>query len=111
MDLSLARSGGVAVRLGTSRGSTVGLALDGGGAEVGKGSLAHSSKTLAGGVARLSVTLVSGQVERDEENEIRAEDGNTGKGSELLASALAGVGHPGPVSRGEVGVGSEVDED
>jgi len=71
--------------------------------------LGHLAERLAG-AGGLLVLLVGGEVEGDEENEVRADDTHTSKGSELLASALAGIGHPGVVGRGEVGVGGEVDE-
>ena len=54
--------------------------------------------------------FVSGEVEDDEEEEVRGEDANSGDGGEFLASALAGVGEPRPVGTREVGVGGEVDE-
>jgi hypothetical protein len=92
--LGLARSRGVAVGLGTS-GGTVGLGLNRGRGEVGERGLAHSSKTLASG--GLTTALVGGQVERDEEDKVRAKDGNTRDSSELLTRAFTGVGHPGPV--------------
>jgi hypothetical protein len=113
--LSLARARGNAVGLGASGGGTVGLAVGAavagglGVREVGEGSLAHAAKRLA---SRLLATrlLVRGGVEGDEENQVRAEDGNTRERGELLTGALASVGHPGEVGRGEVGVGREVDE-
>lgn len=110
--LSLARSGGGTVGPGAGSGGTVRLALDGGGLDqvrVGKGSLGHASKALAT-ARRLALLLVRGEVEGDEEDQVGAEGDDTSKGSELLASALASVGHPGPVGRGEVGVRGEVDE-
>lgn len=76
--------------------------------EVGKRSLAHAAKRLAS--SRLAALLVGGEVEGDEENQVRAENSNTGEGSELLASASTGAGHRGEVSRGEVGVRGEVNE-
>ena len=54
--------------------------------------------------------LVGGEVEGEEEEEVRGDDADTGDGSELLASALAHVGDVGPVGAGEVGEGGEVDE-
>lgn len=114
-DLGLAGARSRAVGLGTSGGGgSVGLA--GGGDEgnvvrVGKRSLGHAAQGLAGGRAGLlGVLLVGGEVEGDEENQVRAEGDDTREGSELLAGALAGVGEPGPVRGGEVGVRGEVDE-
>jgi len=51
---------------------------------------------------RLSILLVRGEVEQDEENEVGAEDTNTSEGSKLLSGTLARVGHPGEICRGEV---------
>jgi hypothetical protein len=110
--LSLARSGGGTVGPGAGSSGTVGLALDGGGLDqvrVGKRSLGHAAKALAT-ARRLALLLVCGEVEGDEEDQVGAEGDDTSKGSELLASALASVGDPGPVGRGEVGVRGEVDE-
>jgi len=53
---------------------------------------------------------VCGEVERDEEYEVRAEDANSSDGSELLAGALARIREPGPVGRCEVSPGGEVDK-
>lgn len=61
--LGLAGSGSDTIGLGTGGDSTVGLALDRGGAEVGERSLAHSSQALAGGVLGLAIALVGGEVE------------------------------------------------
>ena len=69
--------------------------------------LAHPPHGLA--PARpLAVLLVRGEVERDEEEEVRAEDDDARDGSELLTRALASIGEPRPVSRGEVGPRREV---
>lgn len=68
----------------------------------------------AGGLAAggaLAVLLVGCDVEGDEEEEVRGDDTHAGEGGEFLACALACVGHPGEVGRGEVGVRGEVDED
>jgi hypothetical protein len=54
--------------------------------------------------------LVRGEVEGEEEEEVRSDDADTGNGSKLLASALAHVGHVGPVGAGEIGVRRKVDE-
>jgi hypothetical protein len=54
--------------------------------------------------------LVRGEVESEEEEQVRRDDANTGNGGEFLASALAHVGDMGPVGAGEVGEGCEVDE-
>lgn len=105
---SLTRSGGGTVGLGSSGAGTgladVGSHMDG----VGQRSLAHAAQGLASG--SLAVLLVGGEVEGDEENQVRAEDANASKGSKLLTSALASIGHVGEVGRGEVGVRGEVDE-
>ena len=69
--------------------------------------LAHPPHGLA--PARpLAVLLVRGEVERDEEEEVRAEDDDARDGSELLTRALASIGEPRPVGRGEVGPRREV---
>jgi hypothetical protein len=54
--------------------------------------------------------LVCGEVEGEEQEQVRGDDADSGNGSELLASALAHVGQLGPVGAGEVGPRSEVDE-
>ena len=76
---------------------------------VGQRGLAHPAKRLAGSRA-LVVLLVGGEVEGDEKDEVRAENAHAREGGKLLTSALAGIGHPGEVGRGKVGVGGEVDE-
>ena len=107
------RAGGGAVGLDARRlGRAVGVAVGrGGGAvdRVGQRGLAHPTHSLAP-TRPLAVLLVGGEVERDEEEEVRAEDHNARDGSKLLASALDGVGQPLPVGRGEVGPRGEVDE-
>ena len=71
--------------------------------------LAHPPHGLA--PARpLAVLLVRGEVERDEEEEVRAEDDDARDRSELLAGALASIGEPRPVGRGEVGPRREVNK-
>ena len=109
--LSLARSNGTAVGLSTGSGSTVGLlgrsGLDQ--VRVGKGSLGHASEALSA-ARSLSLLLVGGEVEGDEEDKVGADGDDTRESSKLLARALASVGHPGEVGRGEVGVRGEVDE-
>lgn len=105
-DLGLAGASRSAIGLDTS-GLDV-LAVNDG-ARVGKRSLGHSADSLAASGA-LPILLVGGEVEGDEEEEVRAENTDTGEGSKLLTRALAGGGHPGPVSRSEVSVRREVDE-
>lgn len=111
-NLSLARSGGDTVGLSTGR-NTLGLAIEGSDLghqmRIGKGSLAHSSEALSA-AGCLAVALVGGEVERDEEEEVRAENANAGEGCELLTRARAGVGHVGEIGRCKVGVRSKVDE-
>lgn len=58
----------------------------------------------------LSVLLIGSDIERDEKEEVRAEDTHASERSELLTSALAGVWHVWEVGAGEVGVRGEVDE-
>lgn len=109
--LSLAGSGRGAVGLGASGRGTVRL-LDGSGLDqvrVGKRSLGHAAEALSAGRG-LSLLLVGGKVEGDEENEVRADGDDTGESSKLLARALASIGHPLEVGRGKVGVRGEVDE-
>lgn len=54
--------------------------------------------------------LVCGQVESDEEEQVRCYDTDSGDSGEFLAGASAGVGEPGPVGASEVGPRCEVDE-
>ncbi len=71
--------------------------------------LAHPPHSLA--PARpLAVLLVRGEVERDEKEEVRAENDDARDRSELLTGALASIGEPRPVRRGEVGPRGEVDK-
>jgi len=74
-----------------------------------EGSLAEPPQSLSR-AGPLAVLSVRGQVERDEQHEVRAEDADPREGGELLARALARVGHPREVGRGEVGVRGEVHE-
>lgn len=75
---------------------------------VGQRGLRHATEALA--VVGLALLSVGGNVERDEEHQVRGENTNSGEGSEFLAGALASVGHPGEVGGSEVGPGREVDE-
>jgi hypothetical protein len=109
--LSLTGSSRGTVGLGSSGGGTVGL-LDRSGLDqvrVGKRGLRHAAEALSAGRG-LSLLLVGGEVEGDEEDEVRADGDDTRESSKLLARALASVGHPLEVGRGEVGVRGEVDE-
>ena len=54
--------------------------------------------------------LVCGDVEAEEEEEVRRDDADAGNGGELLACALAQVRKMWPVGIGEIGEGGEVDE-
>ena len=54
--------------------------------------------------------LVRGEVEGEEEEQVRRDDADARNGGELLARAFAHVGHVRPVGAGEVGPGGEVDE-
>ena len=111
-NLSSPRSGRTAVGLNTGCLSvTVGASVRGtqNRLRIGEGSLRHAANGLAAGRA-LAVLLVGGEVERDEEEEVGAEDTHAGESSELLTGAPAGIGKPRPVGGGEVGPRSEVDE-
>ena len=79
------------------------------GVSVGDRGLRHTSDGLAR-TRGLAVLGIGGEVEGDEEHEVRAKDDKTREGRELLSGALSVVGHPGEVGRGEVGVGRIVDE-
>ena len=81
------------------------LAVDG----IRQRGLAHAADGLAATRA-LAVLPVGGEVEGDEEEEVRGQDTNTSESGKLLTSAGANVGKPGPVGRGEVGPGGEVDK-
>lgn len=91
---------GVAVGLGTGgRGDLEVLHVD-------QGLLA----SVAARTANLGGFLVGGDVEGDEEEQVRGDDSNTGESGKLLTSTLAHVWSPGEVDGGEVGVRCEVDE-
>lgn len=108
--LCLARASSGTVSLRPSGGGTVSVAvalavssdrsLDV--QRVGKRSLGHASQRLARGA--FTALLVGGEVEGDEEDQIRAEDGNTRERGKFLTSALAGIWQPWKVGRREVGV-------
>lgn len=84
--------------------------VDGSGdVRVGQRSLGHATEGLAGAWCLL-IALVGGNIEGDEQDEVRAEDANTSEGSEFLSGAFTVVGHVGEVARSEVGVRGEVDE-
>lgn len=104
------RTLGLAVDLGTRGLGQVWclLTMD----EVGHRGLRHATKGLAGrlGEALGSFVVVSGNVEGDEEYQVRGEDAHSTKGGELLAGAFAGIGPLRSVGRDEVSVGGEVDE-
>lgn len=97
--LCLARASSGTVGLCPGGGGTVGVAvalavgsrsLDV--QRVGKRSLGHASQRLARGA--FTALLVGGEVEGDEEDQIRAEDGNTRERGKFLTSALAGIWQP-----------------
>ena len=66
--------------------------------------------SVAARTANLGVLLVGGNVEGDEQQQVRGDDTNTSERSELLTGALTHVGSPGEVGGGEVGVRGKVDE-
>jgi hypothetical protein len=58
----------------------------------------------------LAIFPVGCNVEVDEEDEVGGDGNDASESGEFFTRALAGIGHPGPVCRGEVCVGCEVDE-
>jgi hypothetical protein len=54
--------------------------------------------------------LVCGEVEGEEEEQVRRDDADAGDGGEFFTRALAHVRNVWPVGAGEVGEGREVDE-
>lgn len=96
-------------------------AIGGLGAAIGLGTgrrgdleVSHIDQGLLAGVAtrtaNLGGLLVGGDVEGDEQEQVRGDDGNTSESGELLTGALAHVWSPWEVGGGEVSVGGEVDE-
>ena len=81
---------------------------------VGDLKLGHVDGSLRCGVSSLAALLarflVCSKVERDEEDQVRAEDTTACDGSKLLASAATSVGHPLKVCRGEVCVCGKIDK-
>lgn len=70
--------------------------------------LRHATETLA--VVGLALLLVSGDVEGDEEDQVRSKNADSRESGEFLACALAMVGHPLEVGGSEVCVRGKVDE-
>lgn len=74
----------------------------------------HGDNGLGGCIASLSPLrsrlLVRCEIEGDEQQQVRAEDGASGNGGKLFTGALSYVGHVRKVSRCEIGVGGEVHE-
>lgn len=62
--------------------------------EVGHRSLGHAAEGLAGrlGEALGTCLVISGDVEGDEEHQIRGQDAHAGESGEFLTRALAGIG-------------------
>lgn len=98
------RSGGVSVRDWRAVDLSVGN-----GSHVWHLRILERTSSLAAG-SLLSILLVSCNIERDEKQEVRAENAHASESSELLASALSGSWHVWEVGGGEVCVGGEVDE-
>lgn len=59
----------------------------------------------------LSILLVSGNVEGDEEQEVGADNAHTSESCKFLPGTFASVWHPIKISRGEIGVRCKIDED
>lgn len=66
--------------------------------------------SVAAGTSGLGGLVIGRNVERDEQDQVGADDANTSHGSEFLTGTLAHVREPREVGGGEVGVRSEVDE-
>lgn len=64
-----------------------------------------------GGILLADGLGVDADVEGNEQEEVRGEDGAAREGSVLLAGTAAVVGHVGEVGGGEVGVGGKVDKE
>jgi hypothetical protein len=58
----------------------------------------------------LSILLVGREVEGNEEQEIRADYSHACERSKFFSGAFARIRHPWEVGRGEVGIGSEINE-
>jgi len=71
--------------------------------------LAHATDSLAS-TRGLGVLPIRGEIERDEEDEVRAEDRNTSDSGEFLSGALPSIGVVGEIRRREIRVRGEVDE-
>lgn len=65
--------------------------------------LGHAPQALAD-VRSLSSLAVRGEVERDEEDEVRAENADAGEGGEFFSGAVTQIRHVGKVSRGKIRV-------
>lgn len=92
-------------------GRAVGLDVGNGGGDL---EVLHVDQGLLAGVATgaadLNLLLVGGDVESDEQEQVRGDNGNTSDSGELLTGAAAHAGSPGEVGGGKVAVRGEVDE-
>lgn len=66
--------------------------------------------SVATGTSGLGGLVIGGNIERDEQDQVGADDADTGQSSEFLTGTLAHVREPREVGGGEVGVRGEVDE-
>lgn len=66
--------------------------------------------SVAAGTSGLGSLVIGGNVERDEQDQVGADDADTSHSSEFLTGTLAHVREPREVGGGEVGVRGEVDE-
>lgn len=66
--------------------------------------------SVATGTSGLGGLVIGGNIERDEQDQVGADDADTGQSGEFLTGTLAHVREPREVGGGEVGVRGEVDE-
>lgn len=79
-----------------------------------EGKISHSDQSFSASVSSWSsldsLFPVGREIERNEEQKVRAQDDQAGDSSKFLACASTGIWHPREVGAGEVGVRCEVDK-